>query len=90
MLTQKELAMLFKEYHAAKVAADKAKSLSTKIKDAIRDKGKDGVDAGGYHASVSQVSGSMRFDEKRFKAEHPDIWAEYLYKAADTERLNFK
>lgn len=89
-MTKQELAALFRTYHAAKVAADKAKALSATIKNEIRTAGPEGVDAGGFHASVSHVAGAMRFDEKRFKVDHPDLWEQYRYQAPDSERLNFK
>ena len=46
------------------------------------------MEAGGFVATYSEVK-TKRFDTKRFAADHPDLYAEYLVEA-NTERLNFK
>ncbi len=91
MATEKqELAALFREYHEAKIKADRVKILSAKIKDKIRDLGPEGASAGGFHASVSPVKGRLKINEARLKAEKPEIWQMYAELTNDTERLNFR
>ena len=86
--TQSQLAALFRTYHAAKIAADKAKDIGAEIKTLMKNMGVSKLEAGGFVATYSEVK-TKRFDTKRFAADHPDLYAEYLVEA-NTERLNFK
>lgn len=84
-MEKKNIAALFRAYHAAKLAADKAKALSTEIKSAI---GAEPTTAGGFTAHVTIVT-SERFDTARFKREQPALYAQYC-SPQTTERLIFK
>ena len=87
-LSQAQLSALFRAYHAAKIAADKATALSKEIKALMNGLDVTQLEAGGFIASVSVVN-SRRFDAKRFAAEHPDLYEQYMV-VQTTERLNFK
>lgn len=88
MLNQKEKAALLKAYHAAKVAADKAKAIGKEIKEAMAEEGKNRWDAGGFIASVSTYE-AKSFDTEAFKRDYPDLYQQYMVKKPQT-RLNFK
>lgn len=91
MATQKEIAALFAKYHKAKAAEAEAKTLGGQIKALIAEMGaKEGLTAGGHTAKVTWAAGAMKFDEKRFAAEHPDLYERYRYHGAPTARLYFK
>ena len=88
ILSQTQIAALFRAYHAAKIAADKAKDIGAEIKALMKGMDTDKLEAGGFIATCSEVK-TKRFDTKRFAEEHPDLYAQYLVEAT-TERLNFK
>lgn len=90
MASQKEIAALFVKYHKVKAAEAEAKALSGEIKATLKEMGVTTYKAGGYTAKVTVAAGSMKFDEKRFAAEHPDLWEKYRYQTASTERLYLK
>lgn len=88
MLNNKELAALLRTYHAAKVAADKAKALGEQIKAEAAERGVDKLEAGGFIATVKAVT-STTFDSKAFKAADPETWEQFA-KTSTTTRLYFK
>lgn len=87
-LNQAQIAALFRAYHSAKVMADKAKSIGDEIKSLLRALDKDTYEAGGFLAKVSVVN-TKRFDQKRFEADYPELYKQYLT-SISVERLNFK
>lgn len=88
MLTQNQLAILMKTYHAAKIAADKAKDLGEQIKAEARERGVAKLEAGGYVATIKDVT-SITLNSKRLKADMPELWDTYS-KTRTTTRLYFK
>ena len=87
-LSQSQIAALFRAYHAAKIAADKATALSKEIKTMMNGLEVSKMEAGGFVASVTVVEG-RRFDTKRFATDHPELYEQYMVSQV-TERLNFK
>ncbi len=87
-MKQNEWARLLRDYHAAKVAADKAKSLSDTIKAAMVEAGVDRVEAGGFIATMTDVC-TTRLDSKRLKADYADLYAAYTA-TSTSKRLNIK
>lgn len=88
MMDKKELAALMRAYHAAKLAADKAKDIGEQLKAELAERGTDTVEAGGFKASVKEVS-AVTLDMKALKAAHPELWEVYG-KTTSTTRLYFK
>lgn len=95
--TQKELAVLFRRFHAAKAAEAEAKKLSAEIKSAIADLISSGViaageavTAGGYTAHVTVAKAAPTFDKSAFAADHPDLYEKYSRVGKSIERLYFK
>lgn len=88
MLNQNKLAALLRAYHAAKVAADKAKALGDAIKAEAKEQGVNVLEAGGFIATVKDVT-SNTFDSRAFKADYPELYAKYC-KPNTTTRLYFK
>lgn len=60
-------------------------ALKGQVKDFMKANGVKSVEAGKYKVSYSEYT-SNRFDSTKFKAEHPDTYAEYL-KTTPTTRL---
>lgn len=87
-MTQKEKAALLKAYHAAKVAADKAKAIADQIKAEMEQEGVDKWEAGGFIASVTTYT-TKSLDTKALKADHAALCEQYMVSKAQT-RLNFK
>lgn len=87
-MTQKEKAALLKAYHAAKVAADKAKAIADQIKAEMEQEGVDKWEAGGFIASVTTYT-TKSLDTKALKADHATLCEQYMVSKAQT-RLNFK
>ena len=87
-MTQKEKAALLRQYHAAKIAADKAKAIGKEIKNAMAEEGEKRWEVGGFIASVSTYE-SKSFDADAFKRDYPDLYEQYMVKKPQT-RLNFK
>lgn len=52
-------------------------ALKGQVKDFMKANGVKSVDAGKYKVTYSEYT-SNRFDSTKFKAEHPDTYAEYL------------
>lgn len=88
MLTQKQLEALMRAYHAAKVAADKAKDLGDQIKAEAQERGTTTLEAGGFRATLKEVT-SSNLDVKTLKTEHPELVEVYM-KSTTTTRLYFK
>lgn len=88
MLNQKELASLLKSYHAAKIAADKAKALGEQIKAEAAERGVNVLEGGGFIATVKEVT-STTFDSKAFKMANPETWQKFSRVGVST-RLYFK
>lgn len=88
MLTQKELASLLREYHAAKVAAAKADELGKQIKSYLAESGANQVFAGGYTATVTTFTTS-RLDSAALKRDNPALVDQYTVKAQQS-RLTIK
>lgn len=96
MRNQKDLARLFVDYHAAKVAAAKADALGKDIKLELAERVNAGVmeagtavEAGGFVAHVTMAV-TKRFDTKRFEKEYPELYQEFLVEGAPVARLYFK
>lgn len=87
-ITKAQIAALFRAYHAAKVSADKAKTMNAEIKNIMRDMGVNRLEGGGFVASVTPIT-SKRFDETSFKRDYPELYEKYTY-TSTAERLNFK
>lgn len=87
-MTDKEFRALVKTYHAAKVAADKAKSLGEQIKAEMKRRGEEKLPVGDFIITVKSVD-STRFDVKAFESEHKAIYEKYLV-PAHSERLYIK
>lgn len=87
-MTQKEIAALLRAYHAAKIAADKAKDIGEQLKAEMRRQGKNELTGGGFVARLTPVDG-VRFDTKAFQAEHSKLYSQYTI-PTHTERLYFK
>ena len=62
-----------------------AEALTDKIKSAMVDRGEEVLTGDGWKASWKNVN-SNRFDSKRFKADHSDLYAAYS-KATTTTRF---
>ena len=62
-----------------------AEALTDKIKAAMTERGEETLTGDGWKASWKNVS-SSRFDSKAFKAENPDLYAQYS-KATTTTRF---
>lgn len=88
MMNQKEKAALLKAYHAAKVAADKAKAIADQIKAEMEQEGENRWEAGGFIASISTYT-TTSLDTKALKADHAELCKQYMVSKAQT-RLNFK
>ena len=88
MLNQNELAALMRAYHAAKIAADKAKALGEQLKAEAAERETDRLEAGGFIATVKSVT-SATLDGKALKAAEPELWQKYS-KTSTTTRLYFK
>ena len=78
-MTNKEYAALLRAYHAAKLAADKAKVLGEQIKAAMAADGLERVEAGGYAATAKVVT-STTVDTKAMEKDHPELVAQYKRK----------
>lgn len=90
MKSQNELATLFRKYHSAKVAADTAKALSAEIKDELNAMGVKTYTAGGFIATVVTPKDTTSFDATAFKADYPELYAQYCVTKPSAQRLNFK
>ncbi len=88
-MKQSELARLYREYHEAKQAAAKVKTLSDQIKRAIN-YSHEPVKADKYVAWVTTSKPSMKFDEKTFAVDHPDLYEQYKKEVPGTPRLYLK
>lgn len=88
MLTNKELAALMRNYHSAKIAADKAKAVGDQLKAEMVERGVTEIEAGGFKASIKEVT-STTLDTKALKAARPELWGVYG-KTTTTTRLYFK
>lgn len=91
-MTKAQIAKLFKDYAIAKREEAKAKALSNEIKALLKAKVAIGesLDGGGYTAKITIAAGTTKFDAKRFAAEHPDLYEQYLITTEPTERLYFR
>lgn len=88
MLNQKELAALMRNYHAAKLAADKLKTIGEQLKAEAAERGVCELEAGGFKATVKEVT-STTLDSKALKTARPELWEVYG-KTTTTTRLYFK
>lgn len=87
-MTQAEWAKKLKDYHAAKVAADKAEALKDEIKQAMIAAGITRIEAGGFIGTLSDVP-TTRFDGKAFRVDHADLYAAYTVHGS-AKRFNLK
>lgn len=60
-------------------------ALKAQVRDFMKDNGLKSTEIGKYRVSYSEYT-SNRFDSTKFKAEHPETYAEYL-KATPATRL---
>lgn len=88
MMKQNEVAALLKAYHASKIAADKAKDMAATIKAEIASRGGEPLEAGGFIAKATTCK-KKAFDTTRFRADHPNLYEQYLKESTET-RLYFK
>lgn len=75
MMKQNQWAALFRQAHAQKMAGDAYKQTSNDIKDALAEANLTTMTAGGFTATVKEVS-SNTVDWKRFMADHPELMEE--------------
>lgn len=90
MKTQKQIAALFKKYHAAKVAAEEAKALGAEIKATMKEMNVETYTAGGFIATVTTPKDTTSFDTAAFKKDYPELYEQYCSTKASTPRLYFK
>lgn len=92
MLAQKEINALLKDYHSAKLAAGKAKAIGDAIKAEIIERGNITkaipLEGAGFVAWTT-TSPKATFDTKRFKADYPELYEQYLNHSMET-RLYLK
>lgn len=87
-MTDKEFRALVKTYHAAKVAADRAKDIGEQIKAEMKRRGEEKLSAGDFIVTVKSID-STRFDVKAFESEHKALHEKYLV-PTHSERLYIK
>lgn len=79
---------MLRAYHAAKVAADKAKAIADQIKAEMEQEGVDQWEAGGFIASITTYT-SKSIDTKALKADYAALCEQYMVSKVQT-RLNLK
>ena len=87
-MTQREIAKLLSEYHAAKVAAAKADSIAKEIKAYMTETGENRLEGGGYIATMSTFT-TTRVDTTAMKKAMPDVVAQYTT-TSEQQRLTIK
>ena len=63
-----------------------AEAIKDTIKGVMIDRGEETISGNGWKASWKNVN-SSRFDSKRFKAECPDLYAEYIKQTTDRKSV---
>ncbi len=87
-MTKKEYSVLVREYHAAKVAADKADIIAKKLKEAMKADGLNMLEVAGFVVNLTEVC-TTRLDSKRLKADKLDLYEAYSVQTITT-RLYLK